>query len=382
MVLKREMKTIELRCIMKIKTMALLGLVLGSSSFPLWAAGPEYTNTFADKKLDQHFVKFTTVEIINDFKKAIVHYNLNRKSAGSFAENINSTYYRAQFEKGSKEKKELPEILMAEDHYSLSDGPNKIQFSIDLVLKNQFYLNGKLYSLDQDNKRYEPKLFSTYFHQIIDLLVSQSIAGDEFTASPESTRTLVAGIIALDSTFEKIGFTCVLGCKEKTSKINSEKLIKRISGYKDECEKNIDDQEQSINRYNRSKDIFDVITVGSSEFDKTYKLLSKMSEVQKKSNDKKIIAESFEQDMSQKTCYDQIRNTYKMWITNVRMLTDEREELDQKARSTCEAIEGLKSCLSNFHAQATTIYNSTSRQYKEQMRQEQTKVPAVNGIAR
>ncbi|MGZ3808090.1 MAG: hypothetical protein ACXVCE_08390, partial [Bacteriovorax sp.] len=246
---------------MTIKTFVFCSLVLGS--FPLQLQAKK--NAFANEKIDHNFIKFTTVEIINDFQKAIGEYNANRKNPNALSGSIDSPFYRTKLESNLKGKNELPEIIKSDGYYSLHDGPNTIQFSIDLILKNQFYLNGKIYSLDKDSKNFDPKFFSTYFHKVIDFLITQSMAGEEFIASPESTRLLVAGIIALDGSFEKIGITCVFSCKEKASKINNDKLVKRINEYTEECEKNLGDQAHTFDLYNRTKDLFDIsdiVTVG------------------------------------------------------------------------------------------------------------------------
>lgn len=363
---------------MRTKIFIISTLILGS--FHIEAE----ENIFADQKIEQNFIQFTSVEIVNDFHKAIFEYNLKRKDPQSFAMEIQSPFYRTKFETGIKDKKELPEISKNEKGYIIKDGANIVSFDVELVLKNQFYLNGKLYSLETKNKNYNPKLFSLYLNKLLDFFVSQSIAEEDFVKDPASTRVLVASLIALDTQFSKIGLTCILSCKEKVSKINNAKLAEKINDYKNECEKNLEEQKVSYDPKNL-KDISKVLRIGSSEVKKTYYLLKQMSAIQQNkdtSADKKIIGKHFEQDMSQNSCFDQIRNTYKMWITNAVMNTALKSELDEQAIETCRAITSLKSCLANFHSQSTMIYQNTHREFVHQTGYDEPAVPAVKGLSK
>lgn len=340
-----------------------------------------FENIFIHKGIEENFSKFTAVEIVRDFEVAINEYNAKRKSPKSLAQNIPAGIYFAQFETGTRNQKELPEIIKGEGFYTISVFPDKIQFNIDLILKNQFFLNGKLHTLDQF-KASRAKSVSSSFNLLIDFFLSPSVAGELFVSSPDSTRLLIASVIALDGTFEKIGITCILTCKEKTSKINNDRLIARIREYKQACEQSSERQTEGYKRYQQNGDLVELLLISNTDFEKTFGLLNKMSAIQKKGEEKAIVSKVFENTMAQKTCFDQIRSTFKLWFTNAQLLTDEAEALNQRARKTCDAISGLKSCLSDFHAQSTAIYNSSSREYKQEMKREQTKVPSINGISR
>lgn len=363
------------------KRIILSALIIGIMSRASLAR--EVKNPYVSKNMETHTTEFLAFEIAKDFQNAISEYNTNRKNLKTLLSNIESQIYRSKFENNLKNKNELPEIIKSDEGYVIKNASSEIRFSIDLILKNQFYFNGKLYSLDPTSKKYKPALFSLYLNRMIDLLLTQSIAGEAFIADTESTRLLIAAIIALDGTFEKIGMLCMLSCKENISKINAKKLIAKISEHKKKCEKSLDDQKESFDQYNRTKDIDNILLLSiESDFEKTKNLLEKMSEVQKKVIDKTIVSSSFESGMTQKTCFAQIRSTYRMFITNANLATDQKAELDQQASDTCAAIGELKTCLSDVHAQSTMIYNSTKREYKEKVKQDPAKVPTIDGISK
>lgn len=146
----------------------------------------EFENPYVNKNIDTHVKEFLTYEILAEFHKSIDTYN--------------------------KERKELPEIQSEKNLYVLRDKNNKVEFTINLALKGDFYYNGVLSNI-KNLKAFPAK--KTVFNLLIDEAVAQDAIMSE---------VLLAALWKIDTyfTFAKE----LTGTGAQNIKIIKEKLSK------------------------------------------------------------------------------------------------------------------------------------------------------------
>jgi uncharacterized protein YjgD (DUF1641 family) len=348
-----------------------------------------YENIYVTANIDEHVPEFLAMEIAQDYKESIKDYNSNRKNPRYFLEKIKDQRLEKIFTESSK-KFELPEIKMLKNSsfYIIEAGSNRIEFNSTLFLKRKYFFNGVEKTLDS-----ESFVFNDFHsvHNITALLVNSLINSafadeqDDFKTAYmnlNSTKMLMASLIALDATFKSRSFIdkIPLPLMKDTADINLKNLTKKIESYQAQCENGINSQAGMLKVANTSGD--DWSSLGTPE---RYSMMRALKETSDPDYQnvlglvRKIASES--SDSSQKR-----DNTLTTHFKTAKKATQCEEMMkplihESKSKSNviaayidgghsadvafenhpCTQLTKLKMCLSKFATQASNINDFVRR---------------------
>lgn len=295
--------------------------------------------TFAN---DDEALNFLADKIVRDFEKGIDLYNVEKEST-------------------------LPKIVEKNGAFTFNIKSNKIHFTIVNYLNEQLYINDKISSFPK-----ETSLPKTSF---IDLFIKPAMANDDGdlpTLDGESAKMLLQTLSTFSFKLEKVGFTCLSSCKKEIREKNLRGILAELNKRKDDCKEQQYTSHESIARFGRTGIVQSLAFLPAPNFMEVKDFMTRLS----KSNQKSVTTFMEEnmgiENKSHKSCMQimLIGTVAEMSgdLTNLRAYASknsrESNEAISQAKKTCVALESLKSCLVDLHAD-TVVINNKKREAKD-----------------
>lgn len=300
--------------------------------------------TFYSHAAENDALDFIADKMVNDFHKGIEAYN--------------------------SEKETTPKIERTVGGYTFTINKNVIRFSIGNYLNKQLYINDELIPFSKII------VSKTSF---LDLFLASAFAENVFihTLDAPSAKVLLEVLSTFGEKLEKIGWNCTdESCKKEVRENNLIAISYELFKRKKECKQQLAKASESIARYKYASLISEeegqkyLSFLESPEFKEVKDFMEKVV----KTNRPAVTA--FMKD------YMGMENKYHYYCMEVFLPPElmkakqealkgpEMEKTVYLAKSTCIALEDLKSCLKEFQAKAETINN---------MRRE-TKLPVTEEV--
>ncbi|MDO9181607.1 MAG: hypothetical protein Q7U04_04325 [Bacteriovorax sp.] len=358
-------------------------LILSLALLALSPAYAENENIYVSKNIQENLPDFLALEIFNDFKESINDYNLNRANPDFFLTLIDNKALASSYSQNIKDIT-LPKIKQKKNtsFYYIEIGKNHIEFNIELMLKNKYFINGieKKFNLNQTST-------STSFVEILfsRLLMNSALAEEdenpEFNLQSKNTKTskmVIATFIALDRSFAKRSILDKIPLTGGTAKLNLKNLVAKIKNYQDLCNNSLniqtDIQEVSnmpvapwraLDYGQQIKMLKKLQNAGDPSYMATLAFVMQMS----KENDNgsasvdKKNANYLDLDLQAKSCKALLDPMIpKSMIT---AYASGKNLTEQEQDHPCTKIANLKMCLSTFTTQAVNINNFAARRQKD-----------------
>lgn len=266
--------------------------------------------------------------------------------------------FRASIELYNTEKKtNLPVIEKTVGGYTLSINKNIIRFSIGNYLNKQLYINDDLIPFSKII------ISKTSF---LDLFLASAFAENVFihTLDAPSAKILLEVLSTFGEKLEKIGWNCTdESCKKEVRENNLIVISYELFKRKKECK-------QQLTKANESISLYKFASLVSEEESQKYLSFLESPEfkevkdfMEKVVNTNRPAVTAFMKD------YMGMENKYQYYCMEVFLPPDlmkakqeavkgpEIEKTVYLAKSTCIALEDLRSCLKELQAKAETINN-------------------------
>lgn len=360
-------------------TLMLLGSVTAQ-------AGTQYNNIYVTANIESHLPEFLAMEMTKDIRESIVEYNLNRNNPEFFAARITDPKVLKLFNRSTR-KIALPEIKQKNELYwMIQAGKDTIEFNSELFLKKRFYLNGQAKTLEAEDliATGASSIRFPFFNLIIAEAVAQSDEDEEFNnayKNLDTTKVLMAAIIALDSSFKSRGVLDKIPMMNDVADINAKNLVKKIEGYNAQCEENLQAQNAmmkapnsdwnnlgSMDRYSMMRALRDT---ADPAYQNTLALIRKMAAENAGSSyerDKKLEG-TFIAEKKANSCEAMLKNVFeesKNKANKLSYLIDGGNSAKVAAANhPCTKMAQLKVCLSRFATQASSINDFVRRRNGE-----------------
>jgi len=286
------------------------------------------------------------------------------------AEKIVSDFQKSVDEYNAEKKENLPKIEKEIGGYSFTIKKNSIRFSIVNYLNKQLYINDELIPFSQIKTQKEaPKT------TVIDFLFTPAFA-IEFSPMPsmdaESSMTLLETLSQFGERLEKIGVNCTKDvCKQEVRENNLKLISYELFKRKKECKQKLEKTSHSIRAYSYSlqedeeKRQQELVSVISPEFKEVREFMM-MLVISNRSVAKEFMKNYLNVDGTYgKSCME-VLLPVGLNIKDFPKISNPTPEIENAvyiARSSCIALEELKTCLVNLQTDAKKI-NDLKREKK------------------
>jgi len=343
-------------------------------------AGNQYDNIYVTPNIEQHLPEFLAMEITKDMRESIAEYNLHRKDPAYFAARIKDPGVLKLYNQNTR-KIALPEIKQKNELYwMMKAGKNTVEFSAELFINKKYYLNGveKILSSGDLTASIDSK---TWKYTIFNLMIDQAVADDDedFAVAYkdlDSTKVLMASIIALDSSFKSRGVLDKIPMMNDVADINAKNLVKKIESYNKECEENLSAQDSmmrapnsdwsnmgSLDRWSMMKSLKET---ADPSYQHTLALIRKIAAENSASSyqREKKLEETFNTE-KKPSCEATLANIYEESKNKTNRLAAYIDGGNSAkvaaANHPCTKMAQLKVCLSKFATQAASINDFVRR---------------------
>lgn len=368
---------------------ALISFSLLISSFG-WAQ-TAYDNMYVNANISEHMNEFIAMEITSDFKESIKDYNANRKNQKYFLDKMKDLKVAKTFAKITKNI-ELPEIKQNNDSefYYIESGVNRVEFTTSLFLQNKYFLNGVEKTVKKEDFIISNNAPSQgYLKIVLAQIIASAVADDETdliasTKNLDTTKILIASIIALDSTFKERSILDKIPFSNDVADTNLDNLVKKIEGYQAHCEESLESQnkmqkvtEMSLDNYRNmgSLDRWSMLKKLSAAADPTYQttlgLVKKMAAENSNNSSKRNtkLVDNFNIDKNAAQCEVMLKPLVKESKSKTNALAayiDGGNSYNVAyQKHPCTKMAKLKICLTKFATQATDINDFIKRKGSE-----------------
>jgi hypothetical protein len=340
-----------------------------------------YDNIYVTSNIDEHFSEFLAMEISKDFKDSIDEYNKNRNNPKYFENKIQDPKALKLFSTATK-KAALPPILQKGEssYYYIEAGKNRIEFNSALFLTKTYYLNGVEKTL-----KTEDLVASTEIKRnLLSFVIQSAIADDDedFTAAYknlDTTKVLMASIIALDSSFKARGILDKIPMMSDVADVNLKNLTAKIDRYQAQCDSSLNLQNNMNNKIASGRwsdmgslDQYSLMRALRDTADPTYQstlnLVRKIAAENGNSSYKRdgTLVDTFNIDKKATQCEAMMSSLVDPSSTRTNRLAAYVDGGNSAnvafQKHPCTKITKLKMCLSQFATQASNI-NDFSRRH-------------------
>jgi hypothetical protein len=291
---------------------------------------------------DDEALNFMADKIVHDFEKGIDLYNVEKEST-------------------------LPKIVEINGAYTFNIKSNKVHFTIVNYLNDQLYINDKISSF--------PKDAASKTTSFLDFFIKPAMANDDGdlpTLDGESAKMLLQTLSTFSFKLEKVGWTCLSGCRKDIRDKNLRGILTELNKRKEDCKEQQYSSHESIARYGRTGIVQSLAFLPAPNFMDVKQFMEKLQ----KSNQKNVTTFMEEnlgiENKTHKSCMQVmlIGTVAEMSgdLSNLRAYAsrnskESNDAIDQ-AKKTCVALESLKSCLVDLHAD-TVVINNKKREAKD-----------------
>lgn len=266
--------------------------------------------------------------------------------------------FHSGIEAYNSQKDTSPKIERTVGGYTFAINKNIIRFSIGNYLNKQLYINDELTSF---SKITIPKTSFT------DFFLSPAYAADAvfmFTLDAPSAKILLEVLSTFGEKLEKIGWNCTdESCKKEIRENNLTAISYELFKRKKECKQQLAKTSETISTY-KYKSLVDeedsqkyLSFLGSPEFNEVKEFMEKVV------NTNRPAVAAFMKDymgMENKYHYHCMEVFLPPGMDKATMNSVSGPEMEKTiyiARSTCIALEDLRSCLKELQAKNETINN-------------------------
>ncbi len=352
------------------KQWMLIFLLTATSAY----AGPQYENIYVTANIEEHLPEFLAMEFTKDMRESIAEYNLHRKDPAYFAARIKDPGVLKLFNQNTR-KIALPEIKQKNEMFwMMKAGKNTVEFNAELFLNGRYFLNGEAKTLS--NGDLTASIDQRDWKKIVfNLMLDQAVADDDedFDAAYkdlDSTKVLMASIIALDTSFKSRGVLDKIPMMNDVADINAKNLVRKIESYNSECEENLKAQDTmmrgprsdwnnlgTLERYSMMRSLKET---ADPAYQHTLTLIRKIAAENTASSyqREKKLAETFNTE-KKATCEATLANIFEESKNKTNRLAAYIDGGNSAkvaaANHPCTKMAQLKVCLSKFATQASSI---------------------------
>lgn len=288
-------------------------------------------------------LNFMADKIVRDFDNGIDLYNAEKEST-------------------------LPKIEEKNGAYTFQIKSNRIHFTIVNYLNEQLYINDKISNFPK-----EANLPKTSF---VDLFIKPAMAGEEDGDMPsldgESAKMLLQTLSTFSFKLEKVGWTCLSACKKEIREKNLRSILTELNKRKDDCREQQNTSHESIARFGRTGIVQSLAFLPAPNFMDVKEFMVRLQKTNQKSVTTFMEENMGIENKSHKSCMQvMLIGTVAETsgdLTNLRAYasrnSQESNNAIEQAKKTCVALESLKSCLVDLHAD-TVVINNKKREAKD-----------------